>query len=117
MINLVATDKTRLSHSLKHDYAPESGYTREVVTYTGAAKTFAIGDLVKANGAAPANAGEIYGVVMEDKSAALNVATKVLVGARGPQIWSKAGIQLGGLVAADVYAALAAKGILVSDAA
>ena len=115
-MQLVATDKFRLSQTVKYELEPGLGFTREVLTYNGAAKTFNIGDLVAADGTVPATAGDIYGVVIETKTAALNTDTSVLVLERGPAILSKAGITLGSLAAADVYTALAAKNIKVSDA-
>lgn len=116
-MQLLATDKTRLSHLVKHDYEPTTGYTKEVVTYNGAAKTFNIGDLVTSVGGVPGAAANIFGVVMAEVAAPATTDTKVLVMARGPAILSKAGINLGALVAADVYTRLDALGIEVADAA
>ena len=115
---VIATDTTTLSNLLKHEYRSDIAYCRTEVTYNGAAKSFAIGDLVKTDGAAPAAAGEVYGVVIGAVSAPLNTATKVLVLFRGPLTLSKAGITLGGLSgsAAAVYAALEGKGMQVLDA-
>jgi hypothetical protein len=113
---LIATDTQRFSNLVKHEYEPSTGYCREVVTYNGAAKTFAIGALVTATGTVPADDTEIFGIVLEDKAAPLNTATKVLVLTGGPAIVSKSAVTLGLLVAADVWAALDAKGIKASDA-
>lgn len=60
------------------------------------------------------------GVVLEDKAVAATTDTKVLVAVRGPMIVSKAGLVLGDTIDTDgekaaVYAALAAKNILVND--
>lgn len=115
---VIATDKTTLSNLLKHEYRSDIAYCRTEVTYNGAAKTFEIGDLVTSVGAAPANASEVYGVVIGAVSAPLNTATKVLVLFRGPLTLSKAGITLGALSgsAAAVYTALEGKGMQVLDA-
>jgi hypothetical protein len=116
MAKLIATDTQRFSNLVKHEYEPSTGYCREVVTYNGAAKSFAVGDLVTATGTVPADDTEIFGIVLEDVDAAASTATKVLVLAGGPAIVSKFGVKLGLLVAADVWAALDAKGIKASDA-
>lgn len=112
---VIATENQRMSNLVKAETFPEKGYCRDVHTYNGAAKSFVVGTLVAANGATPAAAANVVGVVLEDATAPLNTATKVLVMHRGPASISKSGIVLGGLVAADVYAVLEAKGIQVLD--
>ncbi len=115
-MTVIATDTQRLSNLVKREHGDDVSYCREVVTYNDVAKDFAIGDLVDIDGVVPATAGAIYGVVMQDVSAPATTATKVLVLFRGPATVSKFGLNVGLLAAADVYAALEAKGIQVLDA-
>ena len=110
-MTMFAQDTQRFSNLVKYEQFPEFAHCREVVTYNGAAKSFAIGDLVANDGTVPATAGNIFGVVLNDVDAALNTATAVLVLARGAAGVSTAGLKLGLLAAADVKAALLAKGI------
>lgn len=110
---VIATEHAFPTDVFKHEYEGASNYCREVVTYNGAVKSFAVGTLVKADGAAPANAGEIFGVVRFPVDAALNTDTDVVVVKRGPAAVRAAGLILGGLDAALVAAALEAKGIEV----
>jgi hypothetical protein len=113
---ILATENQRFSNTVKQELWPEHAYCRDVVTYNGAAKEFKIGDLIEADGTTANLVADIVGVVLQNKSAALNTATKVVYMKRGPAAVSKFGINLNGLVAADVYAALEAKGIQVLDA-
>ena len=50
MARLIATEGFRTSNLVKHEYEPSLAYCREVATYTGAAKTFVVGELVTAAG-------------------------------------------------------------------
>ena len=111
-----ATDTQRQSNLIKHEYDPSSRYCREVITYNGDAKDFAIGDLVAADGTVPATAGDIAGVVIENKSAPATTATGVVILARGPAEVSDAGLNLGALTLANVKAQLLTKGIKVLTA-
>lgn len=116
-MTMFAQDTQRFSNLVKYEQFPEFAHCREVVTYNGAAKSFAIGDLVDVNGAVPATAAAIFGVVIADVNAALNTDTAVLVLARGAAGVSTAGLKLGLLAAADVKAALLANGIKTLQAA
>jgi hypothetical protein len=115
MAKLIATEGFRTSNLVKHEYEPSLGYCREVVVYNGAAKTFPVGQLLEANGTVADDAGDIFGIVMQETVAPASTATRVLVLAGGPAIVSKSAIALGGLLEADVIAALDAKGIKVND--
>jgi len=113
---VIAKDTQKFSNVVKYEQYPEFAHCREVVTYNGAAKSFAIGDLVAVNGTVPANAGGIFGIVLANVDAAATTNTPVLVLARGAAGVSAAGLNLGLLVAADVKAALLAKNIKVLTA-
>lgn len=113
---LIATENFRTSHLLKGELWPETAYCRSVVTYNGAAKTFKVGDVVAAAGAVPALAADIVGVVMEEKDAAAATNTNLLVLSRGPAIVSKAALNVGALVLADVVTKLESMDIRVNDA-
>jgi hypothetical protein len=103
-MTLIATEAKRLSNVVKQELFPESAYCRAVLTATG---TFVPGTVI-----ADVN-DVVLGVAMEEKS---GTGAKVLSLVRGPAIVSKDGLFVGDLVAADVYAALEAKGILCNDA-
>ena len=113
---MIGQETQRVSNLVKYELFPEFGHCREVITYNGAAKTFAIGDLVDATGGVPALATDIHGVVLANVTAKASTDTKVLVMARGAAGLSKAGINLGGLAIADVKDALVAKDIKVLEA-
>lgn len=115
-MTIIATDSARLSQLVKGEYAPDMAYCRQVATYNGAATTFVQGQLVGAAGVVPATAADIVGIVMEGAVAPLNTNTKVLTMFRGPATVSAFGLVLGALAAADVAAALEAKGIQVLTA-
>lgn len=104
MANPFATEAKRLSNVVKQELWAETGYTRAVLTATG---TFVPGTVI-----ADAN-DVVLGVSMVEAS---GTDVKVLALVKGPAIVSKAGLIVGDLVAADVYAALEAKGIAVNDA-
>jgi hypothetical protein len=114
-MTVIATDVQRLSNLVKQELWPEKAYCREVVTYNGAAASFVIGQLVADDGTVPATEADIYGVVMQDASAALNTDTDLLVLARGPVSISKDALILGLLVEADVVAQLKTLGFQVLD--
>lgn len=113
---VIAQDNQRLSNLIKYELFPEYRHCRDVIVYNGAAKSFAIGDLVAADGTTPATAGAIAGIVVTPTSAVLNTDTQVVVLARGDAGVSTAGLKLGSLVLADVKAALLAKNIKVLTA-
>ncbi len=113
---VIGTDTQRLSNLVKYEQYPEFAHCRELVTYNGAAKSFAIGDLVADDGTVPATAADIFGVVMQDVTAAATTDTPVLVLARGAAGVSTAGLKLGLLAAADVKAKLLALNIKVITA-
>lgn len=104
MANPFATEAKRLSNVVKQELWPETGYTRDVLTVTG---DFVPGTVI-ADGE-----GAVLGVSMVEAS---GTDVKVLALVKGPAIVSKAGLLVGELVAADVYAALEAKGIACNDA-
>jgi len=110
MANPFATEAKRLSNVVKQELWPESGYTRAVLTVTGT--DIVPGTLLDADGVA-AVAADVVGIAMQEAS---GTNVKVLALVKGPAIVSKGGIVLGACVAADVYAALEAKGIAVNDA-
>ena len=116
MARLIATEGFRTSNLVKQELFPEQAYCREVVTYTGAAKTFVVGELVTAVGGVPAAAANIVGVVMEETVAPASTATNVLTLARGPAMVSKSALVLGSLAEVDVIARLKTLGIMVNDA-
>jgi hypothetical protein len=104
MANPFATEAKRLSNVVKQELWAETGYTRAVLTVTG---TFVPGTVI-ADGE-----GAVLGVSMVE---ATGTDIKVLALVKGPAIVSKAGLEVGELVAADVYAALEAVGIACNDA-
>jgi hypothetical protein len=132
MANPFATDDLRYSNTVKHEYAPELGWTRQVVTVNeAAAKDYKIGLVlgkVTASGkykAAVETAvdGSKVGaaVVLEVLSVAAATDTKVLVMVRGPALVSKAGLIIDATYndatkLAALYADLEAKLILANDA-
>lgn len=113
---VISTDTQRLSNLIKYELFPEYRHCREVIVYNGAAKSFAIGDLVDATGGVPATAADIAGIVVQDTTAALNTDTHVIILARGAAGVSTAGLKLGALTLADVKAQLLTKHIKVLTA-
>jgi hypothetical protein len=114
-----ATEGFRTSHLVKQELFPENAYCREVVVYNGAAKTFVVGELVAAAGAAPAaleEGDDVVGIVMQETVAPASTNTRLLVLARGPAIVSKAAIVPGLITEQQAVDALVAKGIMVADA-
>ena len=114
---VIATENQSFGNVFKEELWASGAYCRGTVTYNGAAKTFKVGDLVAAAGAVPATTADIVGVVMRDATAPLNTATKVLIARRGPIQVNAGGLILGLLDAADVAAALDAKGFQVLETA
>ena len=112
----IATDTQRFSNLVKYELFPEFRHCRDVLTYNGTAKDFAIGDLVDATGGVPATAAAIAGIVVENTSAPAATATPVIILARGAAGVSQAGIKLGTLAIADVKAKLLTLGIKVLTA-
>ena len=112
----IATDTQRFSNLVKYELFPEFRHCRDVLTYKGTAKDFAIGDLVAANGTVPATAADIAGIVVQNTTAAATTDTAVIVLARGAAGVSQAGIKLGTLAIADVKAKLLTLGIKVLTA-
>ena len=128
---LIATENFRLSNVLKHEYEPSLGYCRETVVINDAAANLKIGTVlgvVTATGkykvcvqTATDGSQNAAAVLMEDKTIANSTDTKVLALVRGPAIVSKSGLVLDASFDQDaekaaVYASLAAKGIVASDA-
>ena len=112
----IATDTQRFSNLVKYELFPEFRHCRDVLTYNGTAKDFAIGDLVDATGGVPATAAAIAGIVVENTSAPAATATPVIILARGAAGVSQAGIKLGTLAIVDVKAKLLTLGIKVLTA-
>ena len=112
----IATDTQRFSNLVKYELFPEVGHCRDVITYNGAAKDFAIGDLVTSVGGVPTTAGDIAGVVVQAVSAPATTNTAVIVLARGAAGVSTAGLKLGTLAIVDVKAKLLTLGIKVLTA-
>lgn len=106
----------RFSNLVKYELFPEFRHCRDVIIYNGAAKDFAIGDLVAADGTVPATAGDIAGIVVQNTSAAATTDTAVIVLARGAAGVSEAGLKLGLLTLANVKAQLLTVGIKVLTA-
>lgn len=114
---VIAIENQSFGNTFKEELWASSAYCRGTVVYNGAAKTFKIGDLVADDGTVPATAGDIYGVVMRDTTAAATTNTKVLVARRGPIQVNAGGLNVGLLAAADVATALDAKGFQVLETA
>ena len=112
----IATDTQRFSNLVKYELFPEFRHCRDVLTYNGTAKDFAIGDLVADDGTVPATAADIAGIVVQNANAAATTDTAVIVLARGAAGVSQAGIKLGTLAIADVKAKLLTLGIKVLTA-
>ena len=112
----IATDTQRFSNLVKYEIFPEFRHCRDVLTYNGTAKDFAIGDLVADDGTVPATAADIAGIVVQNTTAAATTNTAVIVLARGAAGVSQAGIKLGTLAIADVKAKLLTLGIKVLTA-
>ena len=112
----IATDTQRFSNLVKYELFPEFHHCRDVLTYNGPAKDFAIGDLVSDDGTVPATAADIAGIVVQNTTAAATTDTAVIVLARGDAGVSQAGIKLGTLAIADVKAKLLTLGIKVLTA-
>lgn len=106
----------RFSNLVKYELFPEFRHCREVITYNGTAKEFAIGDLVAADGTVPATAAAIAGIVVQVASAKASTNTSVIILARGAAGVSTAGLKLGTLALADVKAKLLTLGIKVLTA-
>lgn len=128
---IIATDTPRYSNVIKHEYAPETGYTRLVVTVNEAtAKTYVAGTVlgkVTAGGkykiavqTAVDGSQTADAIVLGDASILAATDTKVLVLVRGPALVAKGELVLDATYDLQaekdaVYAALEAKGILVND--
>lgn len=112
----IATDTQRFSNLVKYELFPEFRHCRDVLTYNGTAKGFAIGDLVADDGTVPTTAADIAGIVVQNTTAAAATDTAVIVLARGAAGVSQAGIKLGTLAIADVKAKLLTLGIKVLTA-
>lgn len=136
-MTVIATDVQRFSNVVKHEYAPQSAYCREVVTMNDAAATISIGAVlgkVTATGkyklvtaAAVDGSQNAVAVVIGDAmghalptTLAATTDTKFLVLARGPVMVGKAALQVGADIDTQgekdaVYASLATVGIIASE--
>lgn len=112
---VISTSTHTVSNVVKQEYKPDLAYCRDVVVYNDVAKTFAVGDLVAADGEVPATAADIVGVVMFETVAPATTDTNVVVLTRGPASVSKSGLNLGLLAVADVVAQLESVGIQVLE--
>lgn len=137
-MSLVFTESNRISQVVKHEYAPHTDYTREMVTVNlAAAATLTVGTVLAkvtatgkyvvqdsslASGAGLESAGVFLGAdeVTPSLDVAVNTDTKVLMLARGPAVVAKqslifgAGTNTAAELAAE-YARLAALGIVTSE--
>jgi hypothetical protein len=138
-MTVIATDSTRFSAVVKHEYEPQLGYCRDVVTVNDAAQTLKVGTVLgkvtatgkyKVQDAAAADGSQNAAAVLIADSAGLSgditlanaTDTKVLVLTRGPVIVSKDALTMGAGTNLDaekqaVYDALKALGILCESAA
>lgn len=98
----IATDTQRLSNLIKYELFPEFSHCREVITYNGTAKDFAIGDLVAYDGTVPLYDYDIAGIVVQNATAADTTDTAVIILARGAAGVSDAAINYGTLGKNDV---------------
>lgn len=128
---VIAIDSYKLSHLVKAEVLENTKFTREVVTFNGAAASLKIGTVlgvVTATGKykvcvqdAADGSQNPAAILLEDKTVAATTDTKVLVMHRGPASVSKAALVLDASFNLDaeklaLYAALEAKGIQVLDA-
>lgn len=129
-----ATDSTRFSALVKHEYEPAIGFCREAVVVNDAAATLRVGAVLGkvtatgkyklcASAAADGSQNPVAVVIANglgvsgDIVLAGNTDTKVLVIARGPAIVADAALQLGtGTTLAATAAAFKALGIIVEAA-
>jgi len=112
-MSVIATEHAFPGNVFKHEYIDAPGYTRKVITYNGAAKTFAVGELVEADGTIANQVADIVGVVRFPVTAPLDTATPVVVVTRGPAAVRAAGLIRAGLDAAQVAARLETLGFEV----
>ena len=128
---VIATDKTRLSHLLKQEYAAELAYCRSVLVANDSAQTYEIGTVlgkVTATGKwkvcvqnAADGSQNPAAIVMESKAIPATTDTKVLALTRGPATISKAGLVVHSTWDTQpeldaMYAAFETLGIQVLDA-
>lgn len=112
-MSVIATEKNVLSNLLVKDLWSEHGFTRDTVTYNGAAKSFLVGDLVASDGTVPAAAANIYGIVMQAVDAPATTNTVLLVLRKGPAQVKSGGINLGALTLPNVKTQLESMNIQV----
>lgn len=131
-MSVIATDVYRLSNTLKAELFPEIGYCRTVGTYNGVAGDLKIGTvlgIVTATGkwkvavqSAADGSQNAAGILLQDKTVALNTDTPLLILFRGPASVSKSALTFDATfdLQAELdaaYAQLEAKGIQVLNAA
>lgn len=114
-MSVIATEGKKVSDLLVAEQFPDLGFCRTTFTYNGAAKTFAIGELVTNVGGVPAAAANIAGVVLQAVSAPLNTNTTLVVLEKGPAVVKGGGIVLGALTLPNVTTQLKTMGIAVLD--
>jgi hypothetical protein len=113
---IIAIEPKKISDVVLTELNPDLGQCRDVFSYSGAAKSFAVGDLITAVGGVPAAAANIEGIVLEAVSAPLNVATKIVVldvSTVCPAVVKSGGLVLGALTLGNVIAQLKTKGTKV----
>lgn len=114
-MSVIATEGKKVSDLLVNELWADLGYCRTTYTYNGAAKTFAIGELVTAVGGVPAAAANITGIVLQSVTAPLNTNTTLTVLEKGPAVVKGGGIVLGALTLPNVTAQLKTMGIAVLE--
>lgn len=126
---LLSTENPKFAALVKRELFPEQGFTRAVATYNGTAATLKVGQVlgtVTATGkykiciqTAVDGSQTPSAIVIEEKVAALNTDTAVLVMTRGPAVVNQANLIVdasftAGALLNGVYAAFEAKNIQVA---
>lgn len=118
---IIARDTQRLGNVLKHEYEPSSGYCRETVTVNVTAG-MEVGTVLTAAGAVVTSATAADAALVLIDTRVRNLAAgnhEMLVLARGPVILADDALKFSGSMTdaqkATAFAALAAKGMLVSE--
>ena len=131
-MSLIATEGARYSDLVKAEFSPAMAYCIEGVIVNDAAATLEIGAVLgkvtatgkyKVSKADATDGSEVAAAVVTVKTTVpATTDTKVVAMVRGPAILAKQALVLDATIDTDaekaaVYAALAAKGVLVRDAA
>ena len=128
---VIATDSTRFSDVVAHEYEPQLAYCRESIVINDAAATLKVGAVLgkvtatgkyklSTSGAADGSQTPVAVLIADgmgsstDIVLAANTDTKAIVLARGPVILKDGYLQYGaGITAAAAKTALAAVGLMV----